>query len=129
VSEPGVSGLADAIHSLTELAAGRTPERSRLMRSIVLCSTESRIEIDAAAGLKSWAAGGLELDDQGRARAAFLADVVQRRLHEDQRRQPRPLPRFSVIGDRGGYTFAEKFKEHQGARSIWVEIGTCSPLK
>jgi hypothetical protein len=44
-------GLADAVYALTELAAGRKPERSRslagVLASTVLCSTESRIEISS----------------------------------------------------------------------------------
>jgi hypothetical protein len=89
-SEAKVSGLADAVHALTELAAGRTPERSRLLAGALALSARvqhDRDLLDAAAGLNAWAAGGVELDDRDRARAGFLAEVVQRRLREDQRRQ------------------------------------------
>jgi hypothetical protein len=93
-SEAKVSGLADAVYALTEIGQGRTPERSRLLAGALALSAvvqhgePDRDLLDAVAGLNAWAAGGLELDDRDRARAGFLAEVVQRRLREDQRRQP-----------------------------------------
>jgi hypothetical protein len=80
-------GLADAVYALTELAAGRKPERRRLLAgvlaldSLVQYGKPDRDLLDAAAGLYAFATGERsELDDRGRARAGFLAEVVQRRL-------------------------------------------------
>ena len=79
-------GLADAVYALAELAAGRTPERSRLLAgalaldSLVQHGKPDRDLLDAAAGLNAFATGERpELDDRGRARAGHLATVVQRR--------------------------------------------------
>jgi hypothetical protein len=47
-SETKASGLSDAVYALTELAAGRTPERSRLLAGALA---------DAVAGLNAWATG------------------------------------------------------------------------
>jgi hypothetical protein len=69
---------------LTELAAGRTPERLFVLTgALALDDLRARIEfsrdlIDAAEGLAILARGGkLELNDEGRERAARLANIVQ----------------------------------------------------
>ncbi len=76
--------LRDASHCLTELAAGRTPERLFVLTgALALDELRARTEfsrdlIDAAEGLAILARGGkLELNDEGRERAAFLASIVQ----------------------------------------------------
>jgi hypothetical protein len=76
--------LSDASHCLTELAAGRTPERVFILTGALALdelrarTVFSRDLIDAAEGLAILARGGkLELDDEGRERAAFLASIVQ----------------------------------------------------
>jgi hypothetical protein len=76
--------LSDASHCLTELAAGRTPERLFVLTgALALDELRARIVfsrdlIDAAEGLAILARGGkLELNDEGRERAAFLASIVQ----------------------------------------------------
>jgi hypothetical protein len=76
--------LSDASHCLSELAAGRTPERLFVLtgalaldelRARTACSRDL---IDAAEGLAILARGGnLQLDDEGRDRAALLANIVQ----------------------------------------------------
>lgn len=75
--------LADAIYALTEIAAGRTPEQSRLVAGALALDTiglrggASQDVLDAAAGLNLMATGGtLDLDAQGRGRAKHLADAV-----------------------------------------------------
>jgi hypothetical protein len=93
-SEAKASGLSDAVYALTELAAGRTPERSRLLAGALALSAlvqhgkPDRDLLDAVAGLNAWAAGGLELDDRERVRAGHLAAVVQRIATVVQRRWP-----------------------------------------
>ena len=74
----------DASHCLTELAAGRTPERLFVLTgALALDELRARTVfsqdlIDAAEGLAILARGGkLELNDEGRERAAFLASIVQ----------------------------------------------------
>ena len=76
--------LRDASHCLTELAAGRTPERLFVLTGALALdelrarTVFSRDLIDAAEGLAILAPGGkLELNDEGRERAAFLARIVQ----------------------------------------------------
>ncbi len=76
--------LSDASHCLTELAAGRTPERLFVLTGALALddlrarTAFSRDLIDAAEGLATLARGGkLQLDEQGRERAAFLAGLVQ----------------------------------------------------
>jgi hypothetical protein len=76
--------LSDASHCLTELAAGRTPERLLVLTGALALdelrarTVFSRDLIDAAEGLAILARGGkLELNDEGRARAALLASIVQ----------------------------------------------------
>jgi hypothetical protein len=76
--------LRDASHCLTELAAGRTPERVFILTGALALdelrarTVFSRDLIDAAEGLAILARGGkLELNDEGRERAAFLASMVQ----------------------------------------------------
>lgn len=83
--------LLDAAYSLEELAAGRVPERSRLLAGALALDTlklrgeASRDILDAAAGLEILARGGvLEFDAIGRTRAAQFA-VVARQLAEKQR--------------------------------------------
>jgi hypothetical protein len=76
--------LSDASHCLTELAAGRTPERLFVLTGALALdelrarTVFSRDLIDAAEGLAILARGGeLELNDEGRERAALLASMVQ----------------------------------------------------
>lgn len=75
--------IVDAVYALAEIAAGRTPERSRLVAGALALDTirlrggASQDVLDAAAGLELLATGGtLDLDAQGRIRAKHLADVV-----------------------------------------------------
>jgi hypothetical protein len=75
--------IADGIYALNEIAAGRTPDRARLVAGALELDTirlrggASQDVLDAAAGLELLATGGtLNLDAQGRIRAAHLADVV-----------------------------------------------------
>jgi hypothetical protein len=75
--------IADAVFALNEIAAGRTPDRSRLVAGALALDTirlrggASQDVLDAAAGLELLATGGtLDLDAQGRIRAAHLADIV-----------------------------------------------------
>ena len=74
----------DASHCLAELAAGRTPERLFVLTGALALdelrarTAFSRDLIDAAEGLAILARGGnLQLDDEGRDRAALLANIVQ----------------------------------------------------
>ena len=74
---------ADAVYALNEIAAGRTPEQSRLVAGALALDTirlrggASQDVLDAAAGLELLATGGtLDLDAQGRIRAKRMADVV-----------------------------------------------------
>lgn len=76
--------LADAAAALDDLAAGRTPDRTRLLcgaltlDALRLRGEADRDILDAAAGLEILATGGtLDLDDTGRARAAHLASAVR----------------------------------------------------
>ena len=76
--------LSDASHCLTEMAAGRIPERLLVLTGALALdelrarTAFSRDLIDAAEGLAILARGGkLELNDEGRARAAFLANIVK----------------------------------------------------
>ena len=76
--------LRDASHCLTELAAGRTPERLFVLTGALALDELrartgfSRDLIDAAEGLAILARGGkLELNDEGRERAAFFFSIVQ----------------------------------------------------
>jgi hypothetical protein len=80
--------LSDASHCLTELAAGRTPERLfALTGALALDELRARTAfsrdlIDAAEGLAILARGGkLQLNEEGRERAAFLASLVQAADH------------------------------------------------
>jgi hypothetical protein len=78
--------LLDAAYALDELAAGRTPDRARLLAgSLALDSvrakgaTADRDLLDAAAELHLVAAGAtVDLTKRGRARAAAWAVVVRR---------------------------------------------------
>jgi hypothetical protein len=76
--------LSDASHCLTELAAGRTPERLLVLTGALAVdqlrtrTAFSRDLVDAAEGLAILARGGkLQLNEEGRERAAFLASLVQ----------------------------------------------------
>jgi len=76
--------LIDASHCLTELAAGRTPERLLVLTgALALDELRARTAfrrdlVDAAEGLAILACGGkLQLNEEGRERAAFLARLVQ----------------------------------------------------
>jgi hypothetical protein len=71
-----MTGLIDAVYALEEQAAGRTPERSRLLAGALALDTlvrrgeQDRDILDAAAGLSALATGErFELDERGRARA------------------------------------------------------------
>lgn len=79
--------LRDAAYALGELAQGRAPERARLLAGALALDTlrlsgeSDRDLLDAAAGLQTLATGGaLDLDAEGRARAAALAAAVESRL-------------------------------------------------
>ena len=76
--------LKDACHCLNELAAGRMPERVFLLTGALaldelrMRTVFSRDLMDAAESLGILARGGkLDLNDEGRQRAAFLASIVQ----------------------------------------------------
>jgi hypothetical protein len=76
--------LSDASHCLTEMAAGRTPERLFILTGALALdelrarTAFSRDLIDAAEGLAILARGGkLQLNEEGRKRAAILANIVQ----------------------------------------------------
>jgi hypothetical protein len=80
--------LSDASHCLTELAAGRTPERLFVLTGALALdelrarTAFSRDLIDAAEGLAILARRGkLQLNEEGRERAAFLASLVQAADH------------------------------------------------
>jgi hypothetical protein len=84
--------VADAAYALAEIAAGRTPERSRLLAGALVLDTlrlrggASQDVLDAAAGLELVATGGvLDLDERGRTRAAHLADAVAMLNNEEAR--------------------------------------------
>ncbi|MGO9994491.1 MAG: hypothetical protein ACLPTF_18520 [Steroidobacteraceae bacterium] len=75
---------------MTELAAGRTPERVFLLTGALALgelrtrTSFSRNLADAAEGLAILARGGkLDLNDEGRRRAAFLASGVQEAYRRD----------------------------------------------
>ena len=87
--------LRDASHCLTELAAGRTPERLFVLTGALALddlrarTVFSRALLDAAEGLAFLARGGkLELNDEGRERAAFLASKVQAADHRAAKPDP-----------------------------------------
>jgi hypothetical protein len=76
--------LADAVYALEEQAAGRVPDRARLLAGALALDTlaqrgiADRDILDAAAGLSSQATGcTMNLDDAGRRRAAQLAERVR----------------------------------------------------
>lgn len=76
--------LRDACHCLNELAAGRVPERVFLLTGALALdglrtrTVFSRDLMDAAESLAILARGGkLDLNDEGRQRAAYLASIVQ----------------------------------------------------
>ncbi len=76
--------LRDACHCLNELAAGRVPERVFLLTgALALDGLRTRTVflrdlMDAAESLAILARGGkLDLNDEGRQRAAYLASIVQ----------------------------------------------------
>jgi len=91
--------LRDASHCLTELAAGRTPERLFVLTG-ALALDELRVRtafprdlIDAAEGLAILARGGtLQLNQEGRERAAFLASLVQAADQSAASRGPEAAP-------------------------------------
>ena len=79
-------GLLNAARVLEDQAAGRVPDRARLLSGALALDAlqwsgeADRDILDAAAGLKRLATGGaLDLNDAGRARAAALAAAVRRR--------------------------------------------------
>lgn len=76
--------IVDAADVLDDLAAGRTPDRAKLiagalaLHTIVQQGRASRDILDAAAGIETVATGGiLELEASGRERAAVLAIVIR----------------------------------------------------
>ena len=78
------SGLANAAAALDDLAAGRVPDRARLIAGALALDTlrwsgvADRDILDAATGLTTLKTGGtLDLDAKGRARAAALAVAVR----------------------------------------------------
>jgi hypothetical protein len=81
--EKAAAGLLDAAAVLDDLAAGRAPDRARLLSEALdtlRCSGRAdRDLLDAAAALEAIAAGRslLYLSEKGRARAAVLADAVR----------------------------------------------------
>lgn len=77
--------LLDAAKALDDFAAGNTPGRTTLLSGALALNTlihsgqADRDILDAAAGLEAAATGGcLDLDADGRKRAASLAIVVRR---------------------------------------------------
>lgn len=79
------TGLWDAAAVLEDQAAGRTPDRARVLAGALaldsLCQAGSadRDILDAAAGLRMLAeARTFDLDAEGRARAGRLAEAVRK---------------------------------------------------
>jgi hypothetical protein len=77
--------LLDAAYALDELAAGRTPDRARLLAGVraldkvrVEDTSAVRDLLDAAAELHLAAGGQVNLTDIGRARSKVLAAAVRR---------------------------------------------------
>jgi hypothetical protein len=77
-------GLAAAAAALDDLAAGRVPDRARLVAGALALDTlrwsgvSDRDILDAATGLTTLKTGGtLDLDEKGRARATALAGAVR----------------------------------------------------
>lgn len=78
--------LLDAVYALDELAAGRAPDRMRLLAGAralgglrVTGSPADRALLDAANELHLVASGGtIDLTKSGRARAAVWAEAVRR---------------------------------------------------
>lgn len=82
--------IVDAADVLDDLAAGRTPDRAKLiagalaLQTLVQQGRASRDILDAAAGIETVATGGnLELVASGRERAAALAIVVRNAAGND----------------------------------------------
>ncbi len=80
--------LLDAAYALDELAAGRIPDRARLLagaqaldRVRVEATFADRDLLDAAAELHGAVKGVLDLSENGRARSQVLAAAVRRRCH------------------------------------------------
>ena len=76
--------LLDAAYALDEIAAGRTPDRARLLAGALALDTlkhqgkADRDVLDAGAGLEAIATGGsLDLDEAGLRRAHALAQAVR----------------------------------------------------
>jgi hypothetical protein len=76
--------LLDAAVALDDLAAGRAPDRARLLAGVLALDTlrraggADRDMLDAAAALEAIATGGaLDLNETGRARAGRLAAAVR----------------------------------------------------
>jgi hypothetical protein len=76
--------IADAVYALGEQAAGREPNRARLLAGALALSKAvahgiaDRDVLDAAAGLELVATGrSFTLDEIGRRRAAALAETVR----------------------------------------------------
>jgi hypothetical protein len=82
--EEGLGGLMDAASVLDDLAAGRAPDRARLLAGALALDTLQRAGgadrdiLDSAVALQAIATGRtFDLDDTGRARAAALAASVR----------------------------------------------------
>jgi hypothetical protein len=76
--------LLDAAVALDDLAAGRAPDRARLLAGVLALDTlrraggADRDMLDAAAALEAIATGGaLDLNETDRARAGRLAAAVR----------------------------------------------------
>lgn len=76
--------LLDAAVALDDLAAGRAPDRARLLAGVLALDTlrraggADRDMLEAAAALEGIATGGaLDLNETGRARAGRLAAAVR----------------------------------------------------
>jgi len=81
VGIPYTMTLPDAAYALDELAAGRTPDRARLLAGALALDSAAadRDLLDAAAELHLVAAGAtVDLTKRGRARAAAWAAIVRR---------------------------------------------------
>ena len=89
MTTPNIDPLTNAAEALDALAAGRIPDRLQVLAgalaltNLLIRVTPDRELLDAAAGLDALATGRkLDLNDEGRARAAKLAARVRRALSD-----------------------------------------------